>query len=1467
VTRLADLLTAIELREAEALTWGAVGARWTEAELLALLAEHGAGPAELAALTDAALVVRTPDGSGLRSRSAETIRLLATLRQSFPGRRVTEGRPLVLDHRFLHRPRRRPERNVDRVLLLDQVSAVLGRPAQQTAGLLTPEKVSGFQLRSAGAVLGALQGEQSAGVMVTAGTGSGKTLAFYLPLLSWLTDQVAGTRRGETVALALYPRNELLKDQLRSIVRYLRRIRAAGGPAISVATWFGLTPASPHYVANGWVEGWQPHRRNGFLCPFLRCVDCPDGDLYWSQADLKAQRERLTCANCDAEIDGSTLRLTRDSARERPAHLMLSTTESLNRQLAAPGSLAAFGVRPATLSAVLLDEVHTYQGTTGAQNAILLRRLRHRLGGRPLTWVGLSATLHQAPEFFGRLVGLPPSHVAEVTPQAEELVEDGAEYLLALRSDPHSGAGTLSTSIQTAMVLARSLDKIDDDDMLAGIPSSDQVFGSRLFVFTDKLDSTNRLYWDLLNAEGQWRPGRALSRRPLTLAHMRSTEQSRARPGVMQAAADRDADGQWWWMPELLGHGVEDDESLAIGRTSSQDRGVAPDAQVVVATATLEVGFDDDRVGAVLQHKAPHDAAQFLQRKGRAGRHPATRPWTVVVLSDWGRDRFAWDGYEALFDPELPPRNLPLENLYVLRIQAVYALFDWLGMELRYQDRDSVWADLSGPAELLHRNDDRQKAARVRQRGLAELLGRLLHPGPERERLRRHVRDALGLHGEWGDSLVDTLFWEAPRPLLLAVVPTIHRQLQDQWRGEKPATDDRGVQSRTPLRQFVPGNLFDDLIVPDVELRVPGASGVMTVEHLPALRTLREFCPGNVTRHFGVWVDNKRHWIPLPAADPAQPALRVDVRQTYRGTLLDVIGSRGGRVPVYFPVAATLEGVNDEQVRDASAVRPDWEFDVAPFGQGRRIDLTARTRRLISGVTAHLHAHGGGVRTVRFARTARGAVWRPRPEPVRLEFGAMSDDGWEPAAVGVDVHADALQARTRMPERLPAITGPERAQRLRHVLTAEADLPETMSDLDRTTLADCVLLGVARAGISGAGVLTGPGLRDHLDAARTDLGAGSPDATGNGEVADWDMWLGDPELLAAVEAAISEATAGARSPAWLAWWRRRYTLSSAQLTLAALGAMCPGVDIEELMVDLDPAEDDVFWLSERSPGGTGQVEAFHLAVATDPDSFGRALEDALRPSATETMDAELVTLLRSGSGELDAAIAGLRGAWRLGHGAVSDARHAVDDVVSRSGLRLSGPARSVLSTRLAGPGAHPDLLETVRSWTDVRDRAELASGLAVDGRTLGGLLAHDATVDPVLRLDGEVDARRRARAVANLLWPWGDTAQADITYNPYAPSLRAGFDDIRRLADLGPARVNAAPWNDGRRAEVHQALLDEAEIVLHCGVADRRQLRAALLDLQTTPIEVGTLLCHPVVVGAVAGSDEFSARVLLREAR
>ncbi|MFI7073406.1 protein DpdJ [Micromonospora sediminicola] len=1470
-----EALTAIELQEAELLAWGAVGAEWTEDELLALLADHGEPTELLRDLVDAALVVRSPAG-GYRSRSAETVRLLSMLRQAFPGRRVTDGRPLVLDHRFLHRPRRRPKRDVDAGKVLTEIRGSLGHAGLATAKRIIPAWLSGFQQRSTAAVLEALVSGQQAGAMITAGTGSGKSLAFYLPLISWLADQTAARRSGPrdgTLALALYPRNELLKDQLRTLVGYAKRLGEtvrSEGATLSVATWFGPTPASAYHVQKGWAEGWEKRGR-GYVCPYLRCLEC-DAELVWPEADCRAGDERLVCtsSSCKAEVEGKYLRLTRDRARQQPADLMLSTTESLNRQLAAPGNLSAFGIRPATLAAVLLDEVHTYEGTAGAQNALLLRRLKHRLGRTPV-WVGLSATLRHAGDFFSRLVDLPPNVVTVVEPDVGELEESGAEYLLALRHDPHSGTGTLSTTIQACMALARCLDSTGDDPFNPP-PSSGGAFGSRLFAFTDKLDSTNRLYWDLLDAEG-WRwPGKLVTRRPQTLAHLRGAKQGRMSANQREASGDRDPDGQWWWLADHLGHGVEADRPLQIGRTSSQDRGVATTAQVIVATATLEVGFDDDRVGAVLQHKAPHDAAQFLQRKGRAGRVPSMRPWTAVVLSDWGRDRQAWDAYEALFDPDLPPRNLPIENFYVLRIQAVYALFDWLSIELGYSAGESTWEDLAGPASALFReNPKKQSEARSRQAALSTLLDRLLRPGPERERLRRHLRDALAIgKGEWADSVVDTLLWDAPRPLLLAVVPTMRRQLRDQWRGEEPLEDDAGLRTRTPLRQFVPGNLFDDLLVPDVELQVPGRGGELEVAHLPALRALNEFCPGNVSRHFGVWATNKRHWLPLPLPTiaAADQELLVDVESTYRAALVDLIDEGDDRVAVYAPTAAALEPVPNS-VRDASSVRPEWQFHVSTLGAGSPVRLARRVSRLLDALTAHLHVQGGGVRTVRYARTARGTVWEPRPRPVALSFGIAGEPGWLPAAVGVDVQCDALEGKVRIPDEIQVPTPQERSQRLRHRLEVEADFPDTMSIFDRDTLVEVVLLAAASEQVESGKPLDEPGLAGALRQAAETLGLTVDDETGERNENDerrWENWLGDSTLLSAVRDALREISGDDRSPAWTTWWRRRFALSVAQLALGALSTLCPGVDTDDLMVDLSSEDDTVFWISEPSPGGTGHVEAFQRLLAENPEAFAHALEDALTPSGAETMDEELSLLVHTGAAEVRSALDELRVSWRNGHAVVARAIERVDEAAQAHGLALGGAARSALSTRLAGPGAHPRLLTEVASWLDLRDQAVEQTGIEVSARTLGALLADHVYLDEVLHLGAGVTAQRRARAVSNVLWPWGQTAQPTVSSNPYAPRLAASFPLVRDHVDLGPVVFDVAPWDDKRRKELHELLIEQREVTLRVGHADRTVLRSILLDLQTQPIEVGALLCHPVVLGVRKTGLFLEARVLLREA-
>jgi hypothetical protein len=1453
---LQTALTAVELREAELLSWGAVGAEWLHDELIGVLNMHGDGESLLAALLDLAAIVQTPSG-GYRSRSAETVRLLATLRQAFRAEAILSGRPLVLDYHFLQRPRRRPMRNVPGAALDAAVRDSLGAGGLAALRRLTPPTLSAFQQRSTEHVLEALGTTEAAGVVVTAGTGSGKTLAFYMPMLAWICDH-AGNAPG-VLALALYPRTELLKDQLRALVSYALRLQGVGGHAtpITLGTWFGPTPTSARLVHEGRVDTWRKIA-SGYVCPFLRCPSesCDEGELVWPHDSLRNGTELLRCTKCGGEVPGSILRLTRNSARMNPPRVLLSTTESLNRQLSSPGNLKAFGITANGVRAVLLDEVHTYEGTTGAQNAYLFRRLRKALGYQPL-WAGLSATLADAGEFFGRLVDLDAGRVSVVEPDPSEMEESGAEYLVALRHNPHGNTGTLSTTIQTAMALSRTLDPMTGNPLNPPVDSGG-VFGSRVFAFTDKLDSTNRLYWDLLDAEGWAWPGTAKRRaNPLTLAHLRSRDQGRLSPAQKETPKLRDPEGQYWWLAEELGHEIEGDVQKRIGRTSSQDSGVAADAEVVVATASLEVGFDDDRVGAVLQHKAPHDVAQFLQRKGRAGRSAGTRPWTVVVLSDWGRDRDAWDAYDALFSPVVPPRSLPLENLYVLRIQAVYSLLDWLARELAY-GTGTTWADASGPAELLSPDPKWRPQAEERQRRLAVLLTALLRDGAERASLVRHLRRSLSIgSGPVSDVTMDKLLWEAPRPLLGTVVPTLRRRLIDQWKGERPASDDSGVRTRTPLRDFVPGNLFDELLVPDVEFQVPWSRGETHVEHLPALRAIREFLPGNVSRHFGVWATNKRHWVSLPSEQDADGRHLVDVA-SFDGISIDDVVTVEGVVRLFAPSRVALESVPDE-VSDASSMLANWVFHATPLGTGTSLPTPGGVTEMFEAVTAHLHSQGGGVRIVRYAETGRGVLWlNGQSSPKRIRFSTRNGEAWEQAALGVEIHADALRGRAVLPPFDGEPSPAERTEWMRELIDDDPGFPEDLSTFDRSGLADAAEV----LGATWDWSVSEPDDRQFaagMQQAATVLGLLSPSNPGT-----FANWIGEPIVLNSVRLHVLASRHPERSAEWLVWIKRRFTLSAAHTLLDALVAGNSHVDADDLLIDLDPAGSGTFYISEQSPGGSGQIEALAISLIEEPERLPMALADVLRPTDLELLDEQLRAVVDSADLRLQDAIGRLAASWPDGHEAVRSATASLDDALEAAGLVLEHPAKIALSTRLAGPGASPDFLQEVREWLRVRDAAEQTSGLAVEPRTLAALLADRADADAYLHLEMP-DVPMRSRAIANVLWPWGRSARGSRSFNPYVTRGDGSIELLRQHWDAPIETFLFTEWNDERRVDVHNLLLDGGELLLRVPSSSKRALRTALIDLQTTPVEVGPLWCYPEVLGVHDRGTVADARLVLRE--
>ena len=257
--------------------------------------------------------------------------------------------------------------------------------------------------------------------------------------------------------------------------------------------------------------------------------------------------------------------------------------------------------------------------------------------------------------------------------------------------------------------------------------------------------------------------------------------------------------GQDWRYGEKLHKGLNNKKDIL--RVSSQDPGVSDNKDIVVATASLEVGIDDENVGAVIQHKKPKNNASFIQRKGRAGRSTLMRPWTFVVLSDYGQDRIAYQGYEHLFDPEITPSSLPLESRFIHHIQGVYILMEFLANEMRKGGYDywqiNIWRLFSSP------NQTDEPDSKKFIEALIKVLYQILLDKPYQDEFEHYIERAVSLKDiDKSLEVAKPIMWDYPRPLISEVIPTIIRRLEDNW-GVGTEQEEQ-FRFNSPLPEFAP---------------------------------------------------------------------------------------------------------------------------------------------------------------------------------------------------------------------------------------------------------------------------------------------------------------------------------------------------------------------------------------------------------------------------------------------------------------------------------------------------------------------------------------------------------------------------------------------------------------------------------------------------------------------------------------
>lgn len=986
-----EVLSQLERSENRLLEWGVIGGTIdASAEIESILMEPPTQTLRdslettfttaddiIRNLVDRMLLFRIEDNR-YRTRYAETLRLLYLLKQRFDAKDWRSGRNLVSHIKPLLNYRRYPLRDQKWMDIEAKFRKTHSYLATDVLRFLLEDgtmKLARFQVDALFHILGKSVDKADHGTIVGAGTGAGKTKAFYLPVFADVATMIADSVEPYTKVIGIYPRVELLKDQFREAVSELMKLnpllKDKGYRPITIGCYYGDTPQKAKDVLEHKDRKWK-RKGNDFICPFFACPKC-GSSLLWKYDDVQLEiksgsgiHERLYCDNdtCSFFVGPENVLLTRARMISQSPDFLFTSTEMLNRKMTSGEESHLFGIRALQPPRyVLLDEVHIYEGVTGAHVAYLLRRWRNLIGRRHLRgvqFVGLSATLSNPESFFSQLVGLSEDQTTYLSPADADLTTEGMEYNIVLRGDPFSTASLLSTSVQTSMLLGRMLDPIHKD-------ISKGAFGPKLFGFTDKLDVINRWYHIEIDAEKR-----------KILSKFRDPELF---PDIMaKTYSEQNKLGQVWNVAKML-----DKDSLRrpleLEITSSQNKGVKENAKIVIATSTLEVGYNDTKVGAVIQHKAPRNLASFLQRKGRAGRVRGMRPWMVVVTSAFGRDRFVYDYPEQIFQPNLNDLTLPLRNPYIQRIQMAFTFMDWLSVKLAEQGHNIDIRYLLTPMGCKNNLSEKQY--------VISLILQLLE-GQDGE-FRTFLRDSLQLT----EIELSQILWTPPRSLYFELLPTLLNQLETNYQN---ASEDVSA-----LAGFVPRALFSQIDLSELLLKVPNRE---KPEVMPTQAGLVEFAPGNVSKRFvhpekiteAHWLNNESRIIDTHG-------------DQMKSHYLETVMHQGELLSICEPYAFALTQIPHE-VSDRSTGYPEWHVQLTPSDEDAGFTLDVHSHSVLSPIVNQIRYyssnHNQYVKVTRYASKIYSEIkYRKKQSSEKRTF--QFDFEGKQAAIGFQRFADALR--------------------------------------------------------------------------------------------------------------------------------------------------------------------------------------------------------------------------------------------------------------------------------------------------------------------------------------------------------------------------------------------------------------------------------------------------------------------------
>ncbi|SAL49326.1 DEAD/DEAH box helicase [Caballeronia concitans] len=179
---------------------------------------------------------------------------------------------------------------------------------------------------------------QNRNYIVTTGTGSGKSLCFFVPIIDRILKAKRAGAVQRTRAIVIYPMNALANSQREELEKFIEDC------------------------------GIDPHLK-------------PTFERYTGQ-ESDGERKRIAAAKPDIILTNFMM-----------LELLMTRQDGLDQEVV---------TNMEGLEFLVLDELHTYRGRQGADVAMLVRRVRERLGAHGMLCIGTSATMASGDEDAGR---------------------------------------------------------------------------------------------------------------------------------------------------------------------------------------------------------------------------------------------------------------------------------------------------------------------------------------------------------------------------------------------------------------------------------------------------------------------------------------------------------------------------------------------------------------------------------------------------------------------------------------------------------------------------------------------------------------------------------------------------------------------------------------------------------------------------------------------------------------------------------------------------------------------------------------------------------------------------------------------------------------------------------------------------------------------------------------------------------